>query len=237
MVDGFRRESYRGWLGAFIAAGILALSLSACGDKDVCRSGDSTPECSQEAGGIRFVTTCEASDPFGQQSCLTLSEGRTLDVLCGKASNSPDCTLHEDAHKTTGITEDTTGILLDQGSGALTLTVNAFDSGAFESDIPDFDTRESGLRIEILAASVGEGTATLNATLGPCADCPAPASFTVNPDYAWIQVARLPPHGPAGTLVLSGAGIEIADIRMKVATTRLSMSPALFGGAPSCGLR
>lgn len=227
MVEGSQRTSYRGWLGALMAASGLALGLTACGHHDVCRSGDSTPECTDEAGGIQFVTTCEAADSSGLQACLTVSEGRTLDVLCGEASSPLDCALADDARKTTGITEDTTGILLDQGSGTLTLNLEAFTSGELES----------GLRIEILAASVGDGPAELDATLGPCADCPAPASITVNQDYAWIEVARLPQQVAPGTLVLSGAGIEIADIRMKVATTRVSRSHSFLGATPSCGLQ
>jgi hypothetical protein len=204
-----------------MAAGGVAINLTACVE-DSCRSGDPTPECSQEAGGVNFVATCEASDPTGQQSCIVTSEGRTIDVLCGEASSPSDCALGGDARKTTGITEDTTGILLDQGSGALTLNMDRFKSSSFGS----------GLDLEILAAAVGDDPVKLTATLGTCADCPAPATITVNHDYAWIQVAHLPQQAFAGSVVLSGAGIEIGDIRMTAATTRASKHASGCGRVP-----
>jgi hypothetical protein len=222
MVDAFRRSSYRLWLGALMAAGGLAVGLTACAGEDVCRSGDPTPDCSQETGGVKFVTTCEAADSTGRQSCTTMSEGQTLEVLCGKDSNPSGCSVRGDARKTTGITADTTGILLDHDGAALALSIDAFASGAFES----------GLDIEILAAAVGDGPAELTVTLEPCAGCPGPVTIDVDHDYAWIQVAHLPQQASAGTLVLSGSGIEIGDVRMKEATTRSPRPHAGCGGPP-----
>lgn len=207
------RRSHRGKLAALVLAGALPVA-AACGH-DVCRSGDATFQCSQEAGGLEFVTTCDASDVNGEQSCVIRSEGRSLDVLCGPSADPATCALSDGAQRTTGITDDTTGILLDGGS--LTLDTSAFEAG-FTANVT----------VEILAAAVGdETTAPLHVVRTPCNGCDV--TIPVGTEYSWITVAVLPPDAMGKSqLSLTGKGIEIDDVRLS--------SPTVLGRVnPNCG--
>jgi hypothetical protein len=180
-----------------------------------------------EAGGVTLITTCSAPDVSGVQSCDVLSEEQTLAAMCGAAHASSGCALGGDARRVAGTLEATTGVLLGQGGGTLTVS------------LPDLSTSSVGLSsaltIEILAAAVGQGPAELTVTEGPCQGCPEPAMVPVGHDPAWIPVANASGDGSV-PLTLSGAGIEIDDLRMSGDAQRSDPSSYGCGRAPSFGL-
>jgi hypothetical protein len=217
-----RRRSYRIKLAALVLLGALPIA-AACGH-DLCRSGDPTLGCSQQVGGLELVTTCDASDDSGEQACVIRSQGRTLDVLCGPSADPATCSLSDGAQRTAGITEDTTGILLD--GGTLTLDTGAFEMGAFPS----------GIVVEILAASVDGAPAPLHSTRTPCNGCDE--MIPIGADYAWVTVAILPAEAMGKSLLsLSGKGIEIDDLRLSSATVLGRVTPGCDMGCnvPSGG--
>jgi hypothetical protein len=174
-----------------------------------------------EVGEVTLVATCGAADSSGIQSCDVVSDGQTLDALCGAAGAPSGCALGGDARRAPGTIENTTAVVLDQGGG--TLTVSIPDLAASNVAL------SSGLTIEILAAAQGRGPAELTVTQGPCPGCPGPATVPVGHDSAWIQVAEVSGAG-GGTLTLSGAGIEIDDLLMRGTTEHVDPSTS-----PSCG--
>lgn len=218
-MDDGRRRPYRGKLAALVLLGALPIA-AACGH-DICRSGDATALCSQQAGGLTFVTTCDSSDASGEQSCVIRSEGRTLDVLCGPSADPKRCSLSAGAQRTTGITDDTTGILLDGGS--VTLDTSAFEEGDLLS----------GITVEILAAAVDGDSAPLHVTRTPCNGCDT--LIPIGPDYDWVTVGILP--GTAlekSLLVLEGKGIEIGDLRLSSSTVMSRITPSC--DKPGCNV-
>jgi hypothetical protein len=200
------RQCFRWWLVSLVVFGGAAGAFGGCtsAGKQVCRPGHPTNGCVVEVGGVTLVTTCGAADAFGNQECEVVSEEGTLDALCGTAGTVSRCTLGGDARMTTGVTQGSTAILLDQGGGT------------FNVSIPDLTARNVALSsvpaIQILAAAQGDGPAELIVTQSPC-PCPAPATVLVGNDLAWIQVAEVSQAG--GMLTLSGAGIEIDDLRIE----------------------
>jgi hypothetical protein len=226
LVDAPRRRSSRGWLVTLVALGTFGGCASATSG-EVCRSGDPTPGCVDEVGGVTLVTTCGAADVSGIQSCDVVSAGQTLEALCGAPEATSGCALGGDARRVTGTIEETTGVLLDQGGG--TLTVSIPDLAPSEVEL------SSGLTIEILAAAAGAGPVELTVTPTPCTGCPGPSTVTVGHTPAWIPVAEVSAEG-GGTLTLSGAGVEIDDLRMTGATERVDPSSQGCGRAPDFGI-
>lgn len=168
------------------AAGISAAAAPACGDRS----------CN---GGV----------------CTSDSAVRQIDTLCNGAVDAgvQACELSGDVKKTTGITEDTTGFVMNNGS----LVIHLAALPAAQYPAGTFD-------VEVLAASI-KGSASLKATLtwGSCGKCtPDPNAFTaqIPSEYEWVRVVTAQTTAPAdasiptnATLTLTGAGIDIADLR------------------------
>jgi hypothetical protein len=160
--------------------------------------------------------------------CTDESSARLLDVVC---EDPEACVVAGDAARTTGITEDTIGFRLGDGAGTLTLRMSeiAAETPSFQSD----------LDLQVLVAASADGaSAELSAhlTWGSCTSCPQdPGPFIgqVAHDYIWVTVATQTflqgssePLPPDAVLVLSGRGIDIADLRTIVTTPQIGCSIA-----------
>src|SRR5258706_3734591 len=147
-----RRRSPRGWLAAIVVLGCSRVfgGCSSGSSGEVCRAGDPSPDCVDEASGVTLVTTCGPADASGVRTCEVVSEAQALTALCGAAGASPSCALGGNARRVAGTVAGSTSILLDQGGGTLTLSL---------SDIVSSVGLTSGLEIEVHAAAVGGGPA------------------------------------------------------------------------------
>lgn len=187
-VSGLARRVRRGLL---LAAVLAPAVFAACGDNDDCEYG----------------------------TCVEESGTRLIDRICATdEAEDPACELEGAAEQTSGITADSIGFRLGEQAGSLLIHMQAiadatyFYSGTFSIKVLA-TTREPGASQRL----------TTQLTWGTCgATCPAappPSSIEVHDEYAWVTVvadavapgtATLPDDA---VLTLSGAGIDIADIR------------------------
>lgn len=156
-------------------------------------------------------------DPCEGGVCVDDSGMRLIDRVCEhRPPEGPACEVAGDAEQTTGVTEDSTGFRLGQGAGSLSIHLVALEAA----------TRTTGtFSVEALAAASEPGTTPrLEATLtwGSCAQtCPPdpfPYVVEVGDEYQWVRVVA-DQAVASGTvpydavLTLSGAGIDVADLR------------------------
>lgn len=162
------------------------------------------------------VAACGA-DPCEGGVCVDDSGMRLIDRVCeDPLAEGPACEVAGDAERATGVTDDSTGFRLGQGSGSLSIHLAALEAA----------TRTTGtFSVEVLVAAREQGTSPrleANLTWGSCAQtCPPdpfPYVVEVDDEYQWVRVVA-DQAVASGTvpydavLTLSGAGIDVADLR------------------------
>lgn len=179
------------------------------------------------AGAAVIVPACSDRSCNGNL-CTTASAARQIDTLCSDSdAGSPTCELSGNAQQTTGITDDTTGIVLDDGA----LIVHLVGLPAAQFPVGTFD-------VELLVATTDGSMQSISSKLtwGSCGNCstdPPTLDTTVSGDYSWVRVVTGQVTAPIGlripndaTLTLTGTNIDIADIR----TTSTSASGCSIAG-------
>lgn len=149
--------------------------------------------------------------------CVDDSGMRLIDRVCeAPLPEGPACEVAGDAARTTGVTDDSTGFRLGEGAGSLSIHLAALDAA----------TRSTGtFSIEVLAAASEQGTTprlettlTWGSCAQPCPPDPFPYVVEVDDEYQWVRVVA-DQAVASGTvpydavLTLSGAGIDVADLR------------------------
>jgi hypothetical protein len=171
--------------------------------------------------------------------CVEESSARLLDEAC-RAGKAVPCNVSGDAEETTGITEDSIGFRLGDKGGTLTIPLAALDTDVLVSGIFDVQV--------LVAASIEGASSELSATLswGSCVDCPPdPSPFIgqISYDYTWVTVVAGQPSvagvsstiAPDAALTLTGANIDVADLRSVVTSPQFGCTVA--GGAGARVLR
>jgi hypothetical protein len=183
-----RRPSRRRfYLAALLLAGAVpVLQTAACGSSTPCASGD---------------------------DCPSQSEAFQFDTLCADPSA---CPVTGSAVRTSGLTADTVGFLIDQGAGSVTIPIATIappgPGGSYEEDVV----------VQVLVAASDAPATVMNVQFcTPTCNTAEVTQVPLTNDYAWMEVGS----GTAGTttafpegstLVLSGSGIDVADIRSQV---------------------
>lgn len=183
--------------------------------------------------GAHASASCSTHCDGGE--CTDSSEARLLDRVCAQSfPEGPACEVGAGAAKSTGITADTTGFLLDDAGGILVFHLAALD-GVRSGDTFD---------VEILAASTLAEGSQLETRLswGSCAQgcLPDPNPFVssaIPPQYTWFPVVLGQPSAQTtglpydAVLSLKGKSIDIADIRVSSITPEFACSLARPPGA------
>ena len=165
--------------------------------------------------------------------CVEESSARLLDDACRPNSAVP-CTVSGDAEATSGITDDSVGFHIGDGTGTVAIPLEALDPDMLVSGVFDLQV--------LVAGSIEGATTELSAKLtwGSCTSCPPdPSPFIgqVSHEYTWVTVvSRQATTGaavgvipPDAALTLSGRNLDIADLRTVVTTPQFGCSIA--GGA------
>jgi hypothetical protein len=180
---------------------------------------------------LEQATACEsACNDAGQ--CTFDSGSRLIDDVCVQTldDGTPACELEGDAEETTGVTADVSGYRLGPKGGTLSIALSAVEGTQFSSGSYDIDV--------LMAAAEEGGSATVTATLvqSGCTDpsCPGLPTVTtrVDYDYAWITVVQSAQASTGGFLVLTGAGVDIADIHSSARYLETGCSVAADSFAP-----
>src|SRR5262249_46188435 len=122
---------------------------------------------------------------------------RLLDRVCGSTlPDGPACELRDDVSLTTGITEDSLGVLFGPSGGSFIVHLQAVTAAEarrpFGLDLPASAPGPAGSRV---VANVVWG-----ACMGGCPPAPRPFDAAISPSYTWRKVADVA-HGPGPALV------------------------------------
>jgi hypothetical protein len=166
--------------------------------------------------GFAAFAAC-GDDPCDGGTCVDESGARLLDRVCAQdLSEGPACQVSGAAEETSSVTADTIGFRLGDEGGSLTIHLQALEAVTYASGYFD---------IEVLAAARNAGSTprlTSTFTWGSCAaSCPTdpqPYEVFIPEEYAWITVVSGQMSTGAtlqydAALTLSGAGVDIADMR------------------------